>query len=438
MFGLLDDPQADAATAKGYGISPEQLSQQRMGSLGQMGALLLAAAQPGQVGDRAKVLAKMADVSGDAQKGLLGMQQATQNATKIRNDQEAEKRRQALVAMIASDTTLNPQQRAAALANPEGFATFRSQQEMQRASQLQSHKDIAAYELSQQPEKDKLAIARQTQIATAEAEAKRKAQFNALSDGVTDPKQLEIARGIAGGRYVKGEHGELIDMMTGMPVVQRQQLQINSGTGQSPQAGDLPVMPRDVTYSAATGPAANFKHVFNLATNGWADPDQMRGENALNQLRTSTSIELGLTMPGRDNAAMQKKFDELSVKPGDWTSYDGRDKDKLQEVHARLDGEIKRLTETYNSSRPEITAADRSKIVQAIPRLQHLRDQYKTVIDNFDGPQKGAAPTPPKRVVGEVDDFSRVPEGKRYEDTKTGKIMIKRNGVGVEWKPGSN
>lgn len=112
MFeGLFGNGSNSAVSA--LGLPPELVQQLNMDQAGNIGALLLAAGQPGQYGDRAKILAQLPEVLNGSQRQLLQYAQLVREA---KQQELANKRADAQLSMQKEEWDLKKQEAARKLA----------------------------------------------------------------------------------------------------------------------------------------------------------------------------------------------------------------------------------------------------------------------------------------------------------------------------------
>ncbi|NNM74740.1 hypothetical protein [Enterovirga aerilata] len=208
MAGLFDniggllgpDPNADARLAETYGITPEQLSAMRMSSLGQIGSILLAAAQPGPVGQRGEVLAKLAGVSNDAQKAMLTAAQARLLGQRAKDEQE-ERARRAQALKILQNIGGDDIARARMLLDPSAALAARDNASIQLQNALAQQRALAPGEIETYRRKKDIDAEAQSKVPSA-AERQAALGREALKSlGFPDDQATALANGLVAGTH---------------------------------------------------------------------------------------------------------------------------------------------------------------------------------------------------------------------------------------------
>lgn len=407
LGGLLDTSENDARLAQTYGITPEAVQQQRMASLGQIGAVLLAAAQPGQRGDRARYLAQLGDVGANASKGYLNAAQARLMGLSLgQKQQEIDIKKQ--VREMISGLDLTPEQKAWATANPEAFLAARGQ----AAANLDYLKQKIPLETQAAVERARavnpLEIERYRQQQQIGAAAPFDAKVQQLTaSGVPE----DMARGIASGRYVARETTDpatgakqvgVFDISTGQQVGAPPAQQGGSPLGQLNTAQErlispMPTQSRDnpgqaLDYSSGIGPMAAVRSGLNRAAGvigklPYRDTNEAR--EALNQLRIRTMTNLTADIPGRETNQMRELLQSLAVDPSEVTLSAPMAVSRFQQTKAMIDASIRKQMEQLSIG--GLTAAQRSSIRQNTVQLMQLSKDYETVLGSLGG-QRQADP----------------------------------------------
>lgn len=416
LLGGFGDPAADQKMADQYGVTPEMLSAQRYSSLGNIGAILLAAAQPGPIGQRGQILAQLSGVSGDAARGLSQMTQARMNGLKLKEAQD-DLTRKAQVRDMVSKMDLKPEEKAWAIANPDQFLQARGQSSLatQQAVATQQalapgQQDMARFQsgLSVQQAKDQQAalapgaIDQAGKLAAVQQSAPFEAKVQQLiQSGVPEDK----ARGIASGRYVLKDSEDLdgnktptlYDIATGQPV------------GGAPQRAPLSpeqqkIMPsitpttaggKPVAYDEGTGAMGAIKSGVNtIASNLTGKPVFPTADKAIDDItklnaRTVGALSAGIA--GRTTNQVRDMMAPTQVEPGSFFMPDGRAYERAVGTKQLIDRDIATLEQQLSG--PGLTRADRSKAKLNLDTLRGVSADWGVVIANF-GDKKPAAQPP--------------------------------------------
>lgn len=438
--GLLGfgDPAADKKTADDYGVTPEMLSAQRYSTLGNIGAILLAAAQPGPIGQRGQIMAKLADVSGNAASGLKDAVAARMNGIKLKEAQADLARKAQLREMVANDTTLTPEQKSWAIANPEGYFQARGQSQLnvQQAKDQQTalmpgqldyarqvgtinRENAVAQETALAPVRTKAAVDQETALAPVRTQsaiqqeealaplrlknAERMAIVQSQAPYEAKVAQLvqsgvpeDVARGMASGRFVTKELKDADSDATRFGVVD-----VSTGKELNPpapraalnpdQASIVSAMPttgaggKPLDYSEATGGAGMAKNAWNIISSNitgqptFADAD--KAKQALEQLNTRTMTSLTAEIPGRETNQMREQLAGMGVKTGSVFQPDAMAFTKLSQTKQFIDSAITR--QEAQLAEGGYSRSDRGKIRTNLGQLKQLQSEYDTVLTHF-------------------------------------------------------
>lgn len=432
--GLLGfgDPNADKKMADDYGVTPEMLSAQRMSSLGNIGAILLAAAQPGPIGQRGQILAGLANVSGNAAAGLKDAVAARMNGIKLKEAQQ-DLARKAQVRDMVSKMDLTPEQKAWATANPDQFlqsrgqAALNTQQAVDQAKALQPLQldyakqlggvqtdNAIRQETALAPVRTDAAVKQAQalapiqldhakQLAIVQAQAPVQAKIDALKQSGLDEA---TASGLATGRLIHGPtEDEQGNKGVGIYDLGAGGKQINAAPRAAlnpDQATIVSAMPtagangKPLDYSEATGGAGFAKQAWNIVTSNvtgkptFADAD--KAKNALDQLNTRTMTSLTAEIPGRETNQMREQLAGMGVQPGSILQPDAMAFSKLTQTKQFIDSAITR--QEGQLAEGGYSRSDRAKIRTNLGQLKQLQADYGTVLSHFGQAGIGADPAP--------------------------------------------
>lgn len=434
--GLLGfgDPNADKKMADDYGVTPEMLSAQRMSSLGNIGAILLAAAQPGPIGQRGQILAGLANVSGNAAAGLKDAVAARMNGIKLKEAQQ-DLARKAAVRDMVSKMNLPDDQKAWAVANPDQFLAARGQsqlatqqavntetalqgprleyakklgeantdQAIRQETALQGPRLEYATKLGevqtnnairQEQALDPIRLKHAERMAIVQSNAPYEAKVAQLvQSGVPEDR----ARGLASGRYTWKDQEDidgskvptLWDSATGTSV---------GGGGAQPRVGLNPdqakimpsITPRTqdgagVAYDEGTGGMGAVKRGINTVVEGLTGsspyPAADKAIDDLNKLNARTLGALSIEIPGRSTNQVRDMLKPVQVDPASPFMPDSRAYQRSVDTKAVVDRQISTMEQQLQQG--GLTRSDRSKIRQNLDMLKGVSADWGVVIDNF-------------------------------------------------------
>lgn len=371
MFGNFFGQQQDPAVmAEAYGVPPE-IYQQLMGDrkaavLGQLGGTLLAASQPGQIGDRGRILASGLQGIGDHgnrfNTNLLNASQMRLYADNLREKQEERKRREELREAFGKREDLSEDQRRAAMADPFGYLQRETQmqfalEQKDRAARAEIDRTVEMYRQGGVPEEVGLGLA--------------VGRFKVQNDAMGRPRLVDVAQmamqALQGGG--QGAQGERVPQtQSTMP--------LTNARGQP------------IDYSSPFTVFGTARRIGNALTDAFGgnppSPDQRIAEEALNALANRTVVHMQAEVPGRPTNYTRELWESRVVRADRDVGPD-RAKTRLEQTRADIAREVERMTQML----PNVDRlVDYANMTSNLAQLTSLLSDYDAVLSSFGQPSQ--------------------------------------------------